>query len=100
MKRGGPLKRSPMKRKTPGSKSDFPQSVRDELRRRTGGRCQFPNCAREWSHAHHILPRRQGGMGTLDNALGLCLDHHAYVHANPAESYENDWLRRSGPVTM
>ncbi len=46
---------------------------------------------------HHRLRRSQGGPDTYVNLLHLCDigGCHAYVHANPAESYLRGWLLRS-----
>jgi hypothetical protein len=40
--------------------------------------CAFPGCAIPPAacHAHHIIPRAQGGTTSLDNCLLLCSFHH------------------------
>ena len=32
-------------------------------------------------HAHHIVPRKDGGSNHLDNLITLCPNHHALAHA-------------------
>ena len=66
----------------------FPQSVIDDLWRRSGGvcecqrtghdhagRCTRPLIAHEW-HAHHVLAESKGGPDTLNNAEALCRPCH------------------------
>ena len=55
-----------------------------------------PDCTGRSTHAHHILPRSQGGDNMPDNGLGTCSRCHGWVHANPALSYARGWLRRRG----
>lgn len=81
--------------------NEFSPAVKKEARFRSGGRCEIhlqPSCGGRAVLFHHVLRRGQGGKGTLDNCLHLCNWCHAYVHANPAISYENGWLRRSGQL--
>lgn len=78
---------------------EFSAKVKHEKRRRTAGRCEFPDCRRQGSQYHHRLMRSQGGLGTLDNCMLLCDEHHGYVHAHPTEAYEHGWLIRSGLVS-
>lgn len=48
-------------------------------------------------HAHHRLPKSQGGKDTPENCLVLCLTCHVYVHDHPTESYATGaMLRREG----
>lgn len=118
MKRSGPPQRkTPLKAKTPlrpkkpstaGShlkqreiqtrarrqKSDFTPGVKDMVRKRSGGYCEFPGCTKRASHFHHRLMRSHGGPGTVENCAHLCVHHHDHVHANPAESYANGMLIR------
>ncbi len=38
-----------------------------------------------WSddtEAHHVLARSQGGEDVMSNGLGLCHEHHMWVHAH------------------
>jgi hypothetical protein len=50
-------------------------------------------CGRSASQIHHRLLRSQGGaLMDPENTLSLCMEAHAYVHANPTESYAHGWL--------
>lgn len=108
MKRSGPLRRktplkpssaganlrpAPLKQST-GSRSDFPYSVKNAVRKRSGGWCEYPGCTRHAHHFHHRLMRSQGGKGTVENCAHLCIQCHTFVHANPAKSYELGLLIR------
>jgi len=43
--------------------------------------CQVPGCSRPAGHAHHIIPRSQGGPDEDWNLVGLCPAHHLHgVH--------------------
>lgn len=44
-------------------------------------------------HAHHLLPRSQGGPHDADNLLLVCGPAHVWIHTHPADSYEQGWLR-------
>ncbi len=104
MKRGGPLQRrtplarTEMKRKRTKSKGEFHPTVRAEIERRSGGRCEA-NCSSPASHIHHIRRRSQGGEGTTENGLHVCSDCHTWIHANPAKAEALGWLKRSGHDT-
>lgn len=109
-----PLKRSAIKRKPrePGEprrekqRKYRPDAARDAWWRkvrayvmgRAGHRCEarVPGvCTGAAEHAHHIRLRSQGGEDAEHNLLAVCHPCHAHIHANPAESYANGWLRRS-----
>ena len=77
--------------------SDIPQDVRDEVRRRSGGRCEagLPGCTVAAHHQHHRLMRSHGGPHVGPNLLDLCASCHALVHANPEYSYDRGLLIRS-----
>ena len=76
----------------------IPPKVRREVAGRSGGWCEIDhdNCSLRATQMHHILRRSQGGKNEADNLLHLCLNGHSYIHANPALSYEQGWLKRSG----
>lgn len=42
----------------------------------TGQRCH----EKRWLHVHHIVPRRRGGLDTLENLATLCSGHHRLIH--------------------
>jgi 5-methylcytosine-specific restriction endonuclease McrA len=80
----------------------IPPKVRAEVLERSKGLCEIPHGPRigrfphRADHLHHILMRSQGGQHTPENLIAVCWEWHAYIHANPAISYEQGWLRRSG----
>ncbi|HYG69033.1 MAG TPA: HNH endonuclease signature motif containing protein, partial [Anaeromyxobacteraceae bacterium] len=47
-----------------------------KIRERDLGRCQAPGCSRWAVHAHHIIPRSQGGTDDPWNLVALCGCHH------------------------
>lgn len=75
------------------SSTDWPQSVRDAVRRRSGGRCEIgvAGCRGKADQVHH-RQRRMPGNSTLDNALNVCASCHEYAHSHPAEAIEKGWI--------
>ena len=60
-----------------------------------GAQCEY-----RASHKHHIQRRSQGGSNDPENLLAVCAgpgtpDHHGFIHANPAWSYEHGYLKRT-----
>lgn len=102
MKRGAQLRRVAMKRHpSKKSKAEFSPEVREQVERRSGGRCEAGVPGVCWGKAvlmHHIR-RRWHGEGTAENALHLCTACHTYIHSEVAESETNGWLIRSGRQT-
>ena len=92
-----PLKRTPMKRTRSVSKAEFHPSVRSEVERRSGGRCeaQTPSCSGRAVLMHH-RSRRKAGDGSVECALHVCSGCHDFIHSNVALSYEKGWLIRGG----
>lgn len=94
-----PMKRARIKQRRPSPERgvEFSDDVRRLVRRRAGGKCEAhctKNCTEQIRHFHHRLMRSQGGKGTIDNCLGVCLPCHGHIHANPIESYLRGWLIR------
>jgi hypothetical protein len=80
-------------------KNDFTPKVKAQGRDRADDHCEFPGCNRFITTYHHRLRRAQGGMGTLDNLLCLCIPHHELIHANvDGGSYVQGWLLHAKPV--
>ena len=101
LKAKAPMRRTsdeqPKRRATPREhrqQAEFSEAVKDAVRRRSMGRCEFPQCMWRAVHFHHRLMRSHGGPGTAENCAHLCRHHHDHVHANPAESYANGMLVR------
>ena len=76
----------------------IPPKVRAEVLERSHGLCEIAHGphVHKADHLHHILMRSQGGKHDADNMIHVCHEWHTYIHANPAISYEEGWLRRSG----
>lgn len=94
----------PKKGKPPRKVKQIPQKVRDEVRARSGGRCEY-----EWDgtltgchfrcrflavEMHHRRRRAQLGDDVASNLVHLCSKCHRWIHANPAEAYAAGYLTR------
>jgi hypothetical protein len=69
------------------------QRIALRLRSRT---CEFPSCTvpHEWTKAHHVNPRKPGGLTDLEQLVALCTKHHGLVH-------EGSWtIERIDGVTV
>ena len=94
----------PKKGKPPRKAKQVPQSVRDEVRARSGGRCEYDppvdpfgrgRCPAIATEMHHRRRRSQGGKDEASNLVHLCHYCHAIrVHENPAEAYAAGYLTR------
>jgi hypothetical protein len=68
----------------------IPASVKREVRRRSGGCCQWPRCDnRIFLNFAHRKWHSRGGSREAANLLDLCLVHHALLDAG--------WIRVEGP---
>lgn len=90
------LRRVGMKRKAVSSKGEFTPAARNEVERRSGGRCEAMTsiCRGPAVHIHHILRRSQGGKGTADNGLHVCQPCHTFLHDHPEMAYARGWMVR------
>lgn len=88
------MKRTPMKKAAGKSHSDFPDSVKGLVKRRSMGICEIgtTRCQRIAVHFHHRTLRSQGGEGTFDNCLHVCTSCHDHAHAHPTEAVEQGWI--------
>jgi hypothetical protein len=59
---------------------EFTVTTRRAAYTRQHGTCAFPDCRGPVTELHHIVFRRHGGPGTLDNAAWLCTYHHWLIH--------------------
>lgn len=87
-----------MKRRKPRIDREFPADVKADVAERAGFRCEVCN-VRPLQHYHHRLTRSAGGLGTIENCLGVCAGPpdggcHARIHNNPAWAYEQGYLIR------
>jgi 5-methylcytosine-specific restriction endonuclease McrA len=108
MKRGGGLRRTPMKRTARNTGPTDTQ--RAAVIHRAEGRCE--RCGTEvawtaWS-IHHRLPRGRGGQNRLSNLALLCGSAttpggcHLFVESQREQAYDTGWLVRTGmdPATV
>lgn len=93
IKRGKPLKRTPLRYKPKNSGSNFSQQTKQMSAARFHHRCAMSHgCSGRIETFHHRRLRSSGGQGTVDNALPLCTPAHQQIHANP------DWSIRHGLI--
>ena len=59
---------------------EFTAAMRRAAWIRDQGRCAFPGCRNTPGELHHIMFKRHGGPGVLDNAAWLCCYHHWLAH--------------------
>src|SRR5690349_15817862 len=52
------------------------KTLQRQIRERDNYRCKVPGCSRAAVHAHHIIPRSQGGTDDEWNLVSLCASHH------------------------
>ena len=88
LKRTTPLERTPFR---PTPKSDYEKDLdraRPTLHQRSKGLCEIrlPGCQGNAVHPHHRKRRSQGGTNDLRNLLHLCPNCHNWAHANVALS--------------
>lgn len=116
VKRGGPLRRTPLKRaelkpKPAEQRQDpalaqvrphrglkpIPLAARRAVRERDQQRCVAGGC---WiggtgGHVHHRKLRSQGGDNSVSNLILLCHVHHQAIHAKVELAYQLGYLVRS-----
>lgn len=89
MRRGAPMKRTPMRRKPRRRPTMTPEQY-DVVMMRARGRCEAqiaPDCHRGPEVWHHRQSRAVGDH-SAPNGLALCDPCHRHVHAHPEESRE------------
>jgi hypothetical protein len=52
------------------------RTLQQRIRIRDGHCCKVPGCSRPSVHAHHIIPKSQGGTDDDWNLVSLCASHH------------------------
>lgn len=90
------MKRTPSVGKS-SNRRKIPKNVREEVRRRSGGRCEavHPGCTGTARHMHHVRMRSQGGEDVASNLLDLCFNGHHYIHHHTGWAYQNGYLERT-----
>jgi RNA-directed DNA polymerase len=62
----------------------YPAEEQDQLRllalRRDNNTCQYCGATGTNLHAHHVVPRKQGGSNNLNNLVTLCAQCHSETH--------------------
>jgi 5-methylcytosine-specific restriction endonuclease McrA len=59
----------------------IPPALRRAVLRRDEGRCRVPGCRHAvFTDVHHLLPRSEGGLSSLENLATLCAAHHRAIH--------------------
>ena len=113
------MKRSRLERKTPLKRetrlrtvserrrqrdADYPQR-RQQVWDRQDGHCGWSrdfhtgdtfgieHCTREMTDVHHIAGRGGSQPHRLSNLVGLCAEHHRWVHANPEKARDLGLMR-------
>ena len=61
-------------------------AAREAVYEREDGVCEWPRCAAPMTECHHVAGRGGPDPHRLSNLVGLCADHHGWVHANPVEA--------------
>lgn len=99
----GGRRRKPMKRSGP---KPIPANVRDQVRVRSGGQCEWVErighgeswrCPLAAAHMHHIEPKGMGGTSQPDMPDGLvhlCSPHHDRAHNDRAASEALGYIKR------
>jgi len=95
------LRRTPLKRRSRKETARLAryQKARAAVAERSGFRCEARTrkCEGRLHQVHHRKGRDGDLIDDLDLLLGVCVWCHAYIHENPAESYERGWLiKRNG----
>lgn len=101
MKRGSPLKRTPLARGSTAlkrsridgerkplrkvgarAKREEPQlrAAKRAVRKRSGGWCEVDGCDRKADDYHHLKRRSRGGEHTAENLVHWCRVHHDREH--------------------
>ena len=94
LKPGGDLKRSSIKAKPSRNQAavEFSETVKRSVLRRSAGRCEVHDCDETIDEFHHRRMRSAGGMGHLENCMGVCVTHHRIIHDSPKWAYDHGYL--------
>ena len=71
----------------------FPESVKEEAKRRAHYTCAWCQEKKDFIEVHHIVPQDEGGSDELDNAAPLCPGCHMLLGGNP-DLRKQMWQRR------
>ena len=79
----------------------MPEKVAETVTERANGYCEVMvsrRCTGGAEHLHHRKLRSQLGQHEVPNLVYVCHECHAWIHANPAKSYERGFLVRGARV--
>lgn len=65
--------------------------MRGYIIKRSGGKCEHPNCNRQGRHIHHINPFSLRKKHDPDNLVYLCKEHHKIVHLGYVDDSGGSW---------
>ncbi|MDJ0974025.1 MAG: hypothetical protein QNJ98_06160 [Planctomycetota bacterium] len=69
----------------------IPAEVRREVRKRSGGCCEFPGCNHEiWLYYCHLTPHAAGGCREVYNVVHFCGRHHFMLDVGIIKLIEGD----------
>ncbi len=68
------------------------KAVAEAVIARAGGYCDRCGEVLTGYHLHHRKMKSQGGPDTVTNLMVVSPACHAWIHANPRESYTRGWL--------
>ena len=66
---------------------------REEVRTRSAGRCEMPDCISLATSCHHkLMGRTHPRCNEPEFLMNVCDLHHALIHGHTEISYEHGWL--------
>ncbi len=71
-----------------------PRGIRSYIRRRSEGKCEFPNCGKKTEHLHHVNRFSSDKVHDPDMIVALCKAHHDLAHRGLIEGEDGsteDW---------
>lgn len=71
----------------------FKESLKKEVRMKSDGRCVL--CHKPFVDIHHIIPQKENGNDTIDNAVALCAYCHDLIGDNPTKRKQLKEIRNS-----
>lgn len=60
----------------------FTETIKENIRKRDGYRCQICEVENERLEVHHIFKRKLGGTNEADNLITLCVKCHRAIETN------------------
>ncbi|MEK7126488.1 MAG: HNH endonuclease signature motif containing protein [Patescibacteria group bacterium] len=60
--------------------SHIPKKIQNYVLKRSHGKCEFPNCTRDYKHLHHTNRYSSNKIHDPDQIVALCEAHHDLAH--------------------